>query len=179
VNPGEIDTAFTLLRILSDLLHVEFKFPVMITISVLFGRGKQIQIVTGFFLSFLLFVIGALVILTNIDSITLTVMNRLEFGIAVRTVKAGSTSGNYLVSEGVLTYLAGILSFAVVLIKILFTGTAPGTAAFVREILSVIDRFDVADSENIFSSELFSFDGMDDRRKINSKVSVRNHGILE
>jgi len=179
VNPGEIDTAFTLLRISSYLLHVEFKFPVMITISVLFGRGKQIQIVTGFFLSFLLFVIGALVFLTNIDSITLTVMNRLEFGIAVRTVKAGSTSGNYLVSEGVLTYLAGILSFAVVLIKILFTGTAPGTAAFVREILSVIDRFDVANSENIFSSELFSFDGMDDRRKINSKVSVRNHGILK
>jgi hypothetical protein len=79
----------------------------------------------------------------------------------------------------VLTYLAGILSFAVVLIKILFTGTAPGTAAFVREILSVIDRFDVANSENIFSSELFGIDGMDDRRKINSKVSVRNHGILE
>ena len=92
---------------------------------------------------------------------------------------AGSTSGNYLVSEGVLTYLAGILSFAVVLIKIIFACTAPGTAAFVREILSVIDRFDVADSENIFSSELFSIDGMDDRRKINSKVSVRNHGILE
>jgi len=179
VNPGEIDTAFTLLRILSDLLHVEFKFPVMITISVLFGRGKQIQIVTGFFLSFLLFVIGALAILTNIDSITLTVMMRLEFGIAVRTVKAGSTSGNYLVSEGVLTYLAEILTSAIVLIKIIFACTAPGTAAFVREILSVIDRFDVADSENIFSSELFSFDGMDDRRKINSKVSVRNHGILK
>ena len=118
-------------------------------------------------------------ILTNIDSITLTVMNRLEFGIAVRTVKAGSTSGNYLVSEGVLTYLAGILSFAVVLIKILFTGTAPGAGSLIREILSVIDGSDVLNSEDIFSSELFSFDGMDDRRKINSKVSVRNHGIVE
>ena len=179
MNPGEIDTAFTLLRILSDLLHVEFKFPVMITISVLFGRGKQIQIVTGFLLSFLLFVIRALVIWTNIDNITLAVMMRLEFGIAVRTVKAGSTSGNYLVSEGVLTYLAGILSFAVVLIKIIFACTAPGAGSLIREILSVIDGSDVLNSEDIFSSELFSFDGMDDRRKINSKVSVRNHGILK
>jgi hypothetical protein len=179
VNPGEIDTAFTLLRILSDLLHVEFKFPVMITISVLFGRGKQIQIVTGFFLSFLLFVIGALVILTNIDSITLTVMNRLEFGIAVRAVKTCSASGDNLVGKSIAAYLAEILTSAIVLIKILFTGTAPGAGSLIREILSVIDRFDVANSENIFSSELFSFDGMDDRRKINSKVSVRNHGILE
>ena len=179
MNPGEIDTAFTLLRILSDLLHVEFKFPVMITISVLFGRGKQIQIVTGFFLSFLLFVIGALVILTNIDSITLTVMNRLEFVIAVRAVKTCSASGNNLVGKSIAAYLAEILTSAIVLIKIIFACTAPGTAAFVREILSVIDRFDVANSENIFSSELFSFDGMDDRRKINSKVSVRNHGILK
>jgi hypothetical protein len=106
-------------------------------------------------------------------------MNRLEFGIAVRAVKTCSASGDNLVGKSIAAYLAEILTSAIVLIKILFTGTAPGAGSLIREILSVIDRFDVADSENIFSSELFGIDGMDDRRKINSKVSVRNHGILE
>ena len=91
-------------------------------------------------------------------------MNRCEFAVAVRAVKAAGISWGHFVSKGLLTYLACVLPPAVVEIEILVACTAVRAVAFKGEILSVFNRKDIFDGEKIFGFDLLGNTGLNDRR---------------
>jgi hypothetical protein len=105
-------------------------------------------------------------------------MNRCEFAVAVRAVKAAGISWGHFVSKGLLTYLACVLASAVVEIEILVACTAVRAVAFKGEILSVFNRKDMIQCDQILGFDLFRDTGSDDRRGIDSKVGIRDHGIV-
>jgi len=104
-------------------------------------------------------------------------MNRCEFAVAVRAVKAAGISWGHFVSKGLLTYLACVLAPAVVEIEILVACTAVGAVAFKGEILSVFNRKDIFDGEKIFGFDLLGNTGLNDRRNVYGEVGIRDHGI--
>jgi hypothetical protein len=104
-------------------------------------------------------------------------MNRCEFAVAVRAVKAAGISWGHFVSKGLLTYLACVLPPAVVEIEILVACTAVRAVAFKGEILSVFNRKDIFDGEKIFGFDLLGNTGLNDRRNVYCEVCIRDHGI--
>ena len=104
-------------------------------------------------------------------------MNRCEFAVAVRAVKAAGISWGHFVSKGLLTYLACVLPPAVVEIEILVACTAVRAVAFKGEILSVFNRKDIFDGEKIFGFDLLGNTGLNDRRNVYGEVGLLLMGI--
>jgi hypothetical protein len=116
--------------------------------------------------------------LADIDNIALAVMISGQLTVAVRTVEAAGTSGRDLVSESLLTDFACVLTSAVVQIDVLISRTAMRTVSFKGKIVPVFNRKDMIQCDQILGFDLFRDTGSDDRRCIDSKVGIRDHGIV-
>ena len=73
--------------------------------------------------------------------------------------------------------LTSILPSAVVQVEVSVVGSAPGTVALIREILSTIDWLDVVKSQDVFCLELIRFGNTDDWLFVDLEVRVRDHRI--
>ena len=129
-------------RKLFDFLEIELELSVVVMIAELFGRSNEIQNFTSFLLSLLVLVVGTGPTLADINDIPFTIVMRLEFTVTERTVKAGRITGSNFVREGILTDFTGILTSAVVKVKITVVSTAPWAAALIGEVLTMLNRFD-------------------------------------
>ena len=101
-----------------------------------------------------------------------------QLTVAVRTVETAGASWRYLVGESLLTDFACVLTSAVVQIDVLISRTAMRTVSFKGKIFSVFNRKDMIQCDQILGFDLFRDTGSDDRRGIDSKVGIRNHGII-
>ena len=149
----------------------------MITITELLGGSEQIQILTGFLLLFVLFVVRTLVAWTDIDNVTFAVVARSQLGIAMWTIVSACTARDDFISEVLLADLTGILPSAVVQVEVSVVGSASGTVALIREILSTVDWLDVVKSQDVFCLELIRFGNTDDWLFVDLEVRVRDHRI--
>jgi hypothetical protein len=102
-----------------------------------------------------------------------------QLTVAVRTVETAGASWRYFVSECLLTDFACVLTSAVVQIDVLISRTAMRTVSFKGKIVPVFNGEDMIQSNQIFGSDLLRDTGSDDRRGIDSKVGIRDHGIVE
>ncbi len=124
----------------------------MVTITELLGGSKQTQILTGFLLLFVLYVVRTFSVLTVIDNVAFPIVMRIQLAVAVRTVVATGSARNNFISEGLLANLACILPSAVVPIQVPVVGTALGTVAFVGKVRSALDWLDVIEDKDVFCS---------------------------
>lgn len=147
-------------------------------IAELFGRSDEIQNFTSFLFSLLVFVVGAGTAGTDINDIAFTIVMRLEFTVTERTVKGGRITGSNFVREGILTDFTGILTSAVVKVKITVISTAPGTAALVGKVLTMLNGFNRIQSNKVIKTKLVIFPGDKLRGRINEEIGIRDHRIL-
>ena len=146
-------------------------------ITELFGRSDEIQNFTSFLFSLLVFVVGAGTAGTDINDIAFTVVMRLEFTVTERTVKGGRITGSNFVREGILTDFTGILTSAVVKVKITVISAAPGTAALKGKVLTMLNRLDRVQGNKVIKGKLIVVVRDKLRSRINVEIGIRNHRI--